>query len=118
MNTTLRKKLSRRSRIRKGIRNKITGTSEKPRLSIYRSNRDIYAQIIDDVSGVTLVYASSRVGEHTGKPVEKAVSVGKELASKALEANINQVKFDRNGYLFHGRVKALADGAREGGLQF
>lgn len=114
------KKLHRRQRIKKGIRKKVAGSPEKPRLTVYRSNREIYAQIIDDVQGFTLVSASSRNLDKTEAqtPVDQAAAVGKILAERASAKNISTVIFDRNGYLYHGRVKALADGAREGGLNF
>ena len=123
-------KLKRRQRIKMHIRTKISGTAEKPRLTIFRSNSQIYAQIIDDVRGVTLAAASSQGKSEKGAKGEKAESqdkitktqqaanVGKEIAQVALEAGINEVVFDRNGYLYHGRVKQLADAAREGGLKF
>jgi large subunit ribosomal protein L18 len=114
-------KLKRRQRIKLHIRTKITGTAERPRLTVFRSNAQIYAQIIDDERGVTLVSASS-LGKATSKDKvtksEQAASVGKKIAEAALEAGINSVTFDRNGYLFHGRVKQLADAAREAGLKF
>ncbi|MEZ4699644.1 MAG: 50S ribosomal protein L18 [Rhodothermales bacterium] len=109
----------RRSRIRLRIRKKVSGTSERPRLSVYRSNRHIYAQLIDDVAGHTLAAVSTfAAGEAMGKPVEASNQIGKMLAEKAKAAGIEAVVFDRNGYRYHGRVKALAEGAREGGLQF
>ncbi|MBC5774079.1 50S ribosomal protein L18 [Pontibacter sp. KCTC 32443] len=112
-------KVQRRSRIKKSIRRKIAGTSERPRLSVFRSNRVIYAQIIDDVAGVTLAAASSAKLDDAAKAnVETASKVGKEIASKALEKGITQVVFDRSGYLYHGKVKSLAEGAREAGLKF
>jgi len=112
-------KQSRRLRIRKGIRNKISGTTERPRLSIFKSNKGIYAQIIDDVNGHTLASASSfELGVKNNSTVEKSKDVGLELAKKATAGGIQSVVFDRNGYLYHGKVKALADGAREGGLKF
>lgn len=116
-------KIKRRLRVKRRIRNKISGTPERPRLSVFRSNKHIYAQIIDDEAGHTLVSASTRSKELAGQlegktKVEQAMLVGKLLAEKALKANISQVVFDRNGYKYHGRVKALADGAREGGLKF
>ena len=115
----LKKKKLRHDRIKQGIRKKVSGTAERPRLTIYRSNRDIYAQIINDEMGVTLLAASSKNTEATGTtPVEKAKSVGELIAGKALESNITTVVFDRNGYLYHGRVKSLAEGAREKGLNF
>lgn len=98
------------------IRNKISGTAECPRLNVFRSNTNIYAQVIDDVAGVTLVSASSQ--ELTGNKTEQAAAVGKEIAEKAKSANITNVVFDRGGYAYHGRVKALADAARENGLEF
>jgi large subunit ribosomal protein L18 len=113
-------KLSRRDRIKKGIRKRISGSSERPRLSVYRSNKGIYAQIIDDVSGKTIVSASSLSKDFaaTGNKSEQSVAVGKAVAVKAVAAGIKDVVFDRNGYLYHGRVKSLAEGAREGGLNF
>ena len=111
------KKDLRRTRIKRGIRNKISGTAQKPRLSIFRSNTSIYAQVIDDVNGVTLVSSTAKADEKVTK-IEQAKSVGKAVAVSALEKGISDVVFDRNGYLYHGRVKALADGAREGGLKF
>lgn len=103
------------------IRKTIVGTPERPRISVFRSNKEIYAQIVDDTKGVTLVSASTREKELAGlkgTKIEKAAAVGKALAKKALEAGIETVAFDRNGYLYHGRVKALAEAAREGGLKF
>lgn len=114
----------RRLRIKQTIRKKIFGTAEKPRFSVYRSLNEIYGQIIDDNAGKTLVSVSSNTKEVKGEiasaksKVDKSTVVGKVLAKKALEKNISNVVFDRNGYLYHGRVKALADGAREGGLKF
>ena len=116
-----RAKLSRRDRIKMGIRKRLSGSSARPRLSVYRSNKGIYAQIIDDVSGKTLVSASSLSKDFAAanvNKVEQSVAVGKLVAEKALAAGIKDVVFDRNGYLYHGRVKSLADGAREGGLKF
>ena len=110
-----------RSRVRTKIRGKISGTSERPRLSVFRSNKQIYAQIIDDAEGKTLTSASSidkDIASKTVNKVEQAKLVGQLLAEKAKEAEVETVVFDRGGYLFHGRVKALADGAREGGLKF
>jgi len=113
-------KLSRRDRIKKGIRKRLSGSSERPRLSVYRSNKGIYAQVIDDITGKTLVSASSLSKEFatTGSKSDQSVAVGKLVAEKAIAAGIKQVVFDRNGYLYHGRVKSLAEGAREGGLIF
>ena len=114
----------RRDKIKASIRKKITGTAERPRLSVYRSLGNIYGQIIDDIAGRTLVEASSVSKEVKAELTaaktkkDKSVIVGKILAKKALEKNIKNVVFDRNGLLYHGRVKALADGAREGGLKF
>jgi large subunit ribosomal protein L18 len=115
-------KTERRQRIRYRIRKRISGSSEKPRMSVFRSNKNISAQIIDDVKGQTLVSASSREKEISEvkviKKTEQAALVGKLIAKKSLEKGINQVLFDRSGYLYHGRVKSLADAAREGGLKF
>lgn len=111
-------KTERRKRIQLRIRKKISGTAERPRISVFRSNSQIYAQIIDDASGKTLVSASSVELKSKGKKTEVASQVGKSLAEKAKGAGLTNVVFDRSGYLFHGRVKALADGAREGGLNF
>ena len=112
------KKQLRRNSIRTRIRRTIKGTSECPRLSVFRSNKQIYAQLIDDVKGVTLASTSSAHIDAKGKKAELAKEVGKAIAVKANEAGIKAVVFDRGGYLYHGRVKALAEGAREGGLQF
>lgn len=114
-------KVLRRQKIRYRIRKKSAGTNEKPRLSVFRSNNEIYAQIIDDVSGKTLTAASSKDKDISAQKVnktEKSKLVGATIARKATELGISQVVFDRSGYLYHGRVKAIADGAREGGLQF
>ena len=113
-------KESRRAKIRKKIRSKISGTAERPRLSIYRSNADIYVQLIDDVKGVTVLAASSRDKDfkRTGNKVEQSKAVGIEIARKAIEKGFTTVVFDRGGYLYHGRVQSLAEGAREGGLKF
>lgn len=110
----------RRRRIHNRVRKKITGTASRPRLSVYRSNKSIYAQIIDDLTGRTVVSASSLEDAvvKTVNKSEQAKSVGKILAERATQANISTVVFDRGGYLYHGRVKALADGAREAGLSF
>ena len=109
-------KIARRQRIRYRIRRKVTGTAERPRLSVFRSNKAIYAQVIDDLAGHTLAAADSKgLG---GTKTEKAIAVGKLIAERATAAGVSGVVFDRSGYLYHGRVKALADGAREGGLQF
>ena len=113
-------KLKRRVRIKKGIRSKISGTSVKPRLAVFRSNKEIYAQLIDDTTGKTLVAASSRdkgLEAQENKQLT-ATAVGKSVAEKAIAAGISVVKFDRGGYLYHGRIKSLAEGAREGGLKF
>lgn len=111
-------KLKRRARIKRGIRNKISGTNTIPRVSVFRSNRGIYGQIIDDLKGVTLAAASSIELNQSSSTVETSKEVGKKLAEKAKEAGISAVVFDRNGYPYHGRVKAFAEGAREGGLKF
>ena len=113
-------KANRRARIKKRIRKNISGTTTKPRLTVFRSNKQIYAQVIDDIKGVTLVSAASLKDESAQKvsKLEQAKLIGKQIAQKATEAGIVEVVFDRNGYLFHGRVKALADSARESGLKF
>ena len=114
-------KVLRRQKIRHGIRKKISGNGQKPRLSVFRSNSDIYVQLIDDDKSLTLASASSRdkdiVAQKTSK-VEKSKLVGAAIARKATELGLKDVTFDRGGYLYHGRVKAVADGAREGGLKF
>lgn len=111
--------LEKRERIKRRIKKKVHGTSDRPRLSVFRSNKEIYAQIIDDEKGVTLASASSLVKDFPkGTKSEKAKEVGVRVAKKASEVGIDKVVFDRNGYIYHGRVKALADGAREGGLNF
>ena len=112
------KKEQRRLRIKRSIRKKVTGTQSRPRLSVFRSNKRIYAQIIDDVDGKTLANASSLDVEGGKNNTESANAVGKLLAEKASANGVSSVIFDRNGYLYHGRVKALAEGAREGGLKF
>lgn len=112
-------KSERRQRIKFRIRKVVSGTPAQPRLAVFRSNKEIYAQIIDDVNGVTLVAASSREkGIDKGTNIEIAASVGKLVAEKAVKAGISTVCFDRGGYLYHGRVKSLAEGAREAGLKF
>ena len=110
-------KIARRNKIKTRIRGKITGTPERPRMSVFRSNKGIYVQIIDDIAGTTLVAASSK-GLEGGTKKEVAAKVGADIAKKAMDKGITQVVFDRNGYLFHGRVKSLADAAREAGLKF
>ena len=114
-------KLERRIRIKRRVRKTVSGTAERPRMSVYRSNKEIYAQLIDDLSGKTLISSSSRdkgVADSKLPKIEQAKMVGKALAEKAAKEGITAVSFDRNGYLYHGRVKAIADGAREGGLNF
>ncbi len=111
----------RRKRIKMRIRKVVKGTPEQPRLTVFRSNKEIYAQIIDDTVGNTLVAASSKAIVESDKKVtksEQAGMVGKLVAEKAIEAGINNVVFDRNGYLYHGRVKSLAEAARQAGLKF
>ncbi len=110
----------RRQRIKLRLRKKIKGTDATPRLSVFRSNRDIYAQIINDATGTTMVATSSRDKDFStkGTKTEVATAVGKTIAAKAIAAGITTVVYDRNGYLYHGRVKALAEAAREGGLKF
>ncbi len=111
-------KLKRRKRIHSRVRKKIKGTAEKPRLNVYRSNRFIYAQLINDTDGTTLANASSfeAAVANDGSKSDQAKAVGKLIAERAKAAGIDQVLFDRGGYLYHGRVKSLAEGAREGGL--
>lgn len=113
-------KETRRAKIKRRIRKNVSGTSAMPRLSVFRSNKQIYAQIIDDSTGTTLVSASSYNNKEAakGNKIDQASVVGKEVAEKAIKAGIDTVVFDRNGYLYHGRVKSLADSAREGGLKF
>ena len=111
------KKEQRRLKIKFRIRKSVNGTAERPRLSVFRSNKQIYAQVINDLTGTTLVSASSLGLEKLAKS-EQAQKVGALLAEKAKAAGVEKVVFDRNGYLYHGRVKALADAAREGGLKF
>lgn len=117
----IRDKVFKRNKIKARVRGKVSGTATLPRLSVFRSNKQIYAQLIDDKGGRTLVAASSRIDaieKAEGNKVEKAFKVGQELAAKAVAAGITEVVFDRNGYLYHGRVQRLAEGAREGGLKF
>ncbi len=114
-------KTERRQRIKNRIRKVVSGTESKPRLAVFRSNKEIYAQIIDDVTGKTLASASSRdkdISSAKGTKTEKAALVGKSVAEKAKKAGVETIAFDRGGYLYHGRVKSLADGAREAGLKF
>ena len=116
--STTKAKAQRRLRIKRGVRRKISGTSERPRLSVYKSNKNIYAQLIDDLAGNTLAQASSReLGDYNNATLEVSKDVGKKLAERATANGISAVVFDRNGYIYHGKVKALADGAREGGLK-
>ncbi len=110
-------KTDRRNKIKARIRGRISGTPERPRLCVFRSNKQIYAQVIDDIAGNTLVSASSK-GITEGNKSEIAAKVGEAVAKKAIEAGITTVVFDRNGFLFHGRVKSLDDGARKCGLKF
>lgn len=114
------KKSTRRKTIRMRIRKRISGTASCPRLSVFRSNKQIYAQVIDDLSGRTLVSASSReiTSIEKANKLSQAEQVGKLIAEKATAAGVSEVKFDRGGYLYHGRVKSLADAARNGGLKF
>ena len=111
-------KIARRLKIKASIRTKISGTAERPRLTVFRSNSQIYAQVIDDTKGVTLASASSLGIKDKMTKSEKAALVGKAIAEAAKKAGVNEVVFDRNGYLYHGRVQSLADAAREAGLQF
>ena len=114
-------KSERRLRIRRRIRKVVTGTAQKPRLSVFRSNKEIYAQLINDVTGETIAAASSRdkdLSTAKGTKTEVATLVGKSIGEKALKAGVSNITFDRGGYLYHGRVKSLAEGAREAGLKF
>ncbi len=111
------KKVERRLKIKFRIRKRVNGTAERPRLSVFRSNKQIYAQVINDLTGCTLASASS-LGLEAMPKKEQAAKVGEMVAKKAIEAGISKVVFDRNGYLYHGRVKELADAARNGGLIF
>ena len=114
-------KTERRSRIKNRIRKVVSGTEARPRLSVFRSNKEIYAQIVDDVTGKTISASSSRdkdVSSAKGTKTEIAALVGKSVAEKALKAGVSTISFDRGGYLYHGRVKSLAEGAREAGLKF
>ncbi|HET9052575.1 MAG TPA: 50S ribosomal protein L18 [Cyclobacteriaceae bacterium] len=109
----------RRKRIKAGIRKRLSGTTDRPRLSVFRSNKGIYAQVIDDLKGVTLASASTtELGDKAALNIENSKNVGKKLAEKAIAAGIQTIVFDRNGYLYHGNIKAFAEGAREGGLKF
>jgi large subunit ribosomal protein L18 len=110
-----------RAKIKARIRSRISGTAERPRMSVFRSNKEIYVQLVDDLSGSTLVAASSKekgLADEKGPKIDVSKKVGKLIAERAKEAGVTTVVFDRNGYLYHGRVKALAEGAREEGLQF
>ncbi len=114
-------KNQRRTRIKNRIRKVVSGTEARPRLAVFRSNKEIYAQIVDDVTGNTISAASSRdkdIVAAKGNKSEVATLVGKAIAEKALKAGVDTITFDRGGYLYHGRVKSLADGAREAGLKF
>ncbi|TYB73859.1 50S ribosomal protein L18 [Bizionia gelidisalsuginis] len=114
-------KNERRIRIKNRIRKIVSGTESKPRLSVFRSNKEIYAQLVDDVTGKTISAASSRdkdISAATGGKADIATLVGKSVAEKALKAGVETIAFDRGGYLYHGRVKSLAEGAREAGLKF
>jgi large subunit ribosomal protein L18 len=114
-------KQGRRNRLRFRIRKTVSGTDQRPRLAVFRSNKEIYAQLIDDVSGKTITAASSRdkdIDVSEVNKVEAAKLVGKAIAERAVKAGVETVSFDRGGYLYHGRVKSLAEGAREGGLKF
>ncbi|MDD6228265.1 MAG: 50S ribosomal protein L18 [Bacteroidales bacterium] len=110
-------KIARRNKIKTRIRGKVSGTAERPRMTVFRSNKAIYVQLVDDLKGETLAAASSK-GITEGTKVEIAAKVGEQIAAKALAKQITEVVFDRNGYLYHGRVKSLADAARKGGLKF
>ena len=114
-------KNQRRLRIKSRIRKVVSGTGSKPRLAVFRSNKEIYAQLVDDVTGITISAASSRdkdISSAKGTKTEVAALVGKAVAERALKAGVETISFDRGGYQYHGRVKSLADGAREAGLKF
>ena len=114
-------KTERRLRIKNRIRKVVSGTEARPRLTVFRSNKEIYAQIVDDVTGKTISAASSRdkdISSAKGTKTEIAELVGKSVGEKAIKAGVNNISFDRGGYLYHGRVKSLAEGAREAGLKF
>ena len=114
-------KTERRSRIKFRVRKTVSGSEQRPRLAVFRSNKEIYAQLIDDVNGKTLAAASSRdkdIETAGASKVDTAKLVGKAIAEKAIKAGIETISFDRGGYLYHGRIKSLAEGAREGGLKF
>lgn len=113
-------KINRRAKIKRRIRKKVSGSSSTPRLTVFRSNKQIYAQLVDDLTGTTLASASSFKNKSVEKvnKTEQAGIIGKEIADKAKKVGIENVVFDRNGYLYHGRVKSLANSAREAGLKF
>ena len=111
-------KVQRRLKIKKGIRGKISGSAQRPRMTVFRSNKQIYVQLVDDLTGTTLAAVSSLKLEDKAPKKELAAKVGEVVAKKAQEAGITEVVFDRNGYLYHGRIKELADAARKGGLKF
>ena len=111
------KKVERRIKIKYRVRKRVTGTAERPRMSVFRSNKQIYVQVINDLTGTTVVSASS-LGIESMPKMEQAAKVGELVAKKTVEAGISSVVFDRNGYLYHGRVKEVADAARKGGLKF
>ena len=114
-------KTDRRERLRFRIRKTVSGTTSRPRLAVFRSNKEIYAQIIDDVNGVTITAASTRdkeIDASKSNKIDAAKLVGKAIAEKAIKAGVENITFDRGGYLYHGRIKSLAEGAREGGLKF
>lgn len=111
-------KIERRKKIKYRVRSKVSGTSSRPRMCVFRSNKQIYVQLIDDITGTTLLSASSLGMDEKITKKEQAAKVGELVAQKALDANITSVVFDRNGYLYHGRVKEVAEAARKGGLKF
>jgi large subunit ribosomal protein L18 len=112
-------KLGRRDRIKLSVRKKISGTGVRPRLSVFRSNTTVSAQLIDDIKGITLVAISTKeLGEKATNSIENCKGAGKKIAEKAIAAGVSEIVFDRNGYLYHGKIKAFAEGAREGGLKF
>ena len=112
------KNRERRERIKLGIRKKVSGTTSRPRLSVFKSNTGIYAQVIDDIKGVTVASASTVELGKKAVNIENSKNVGKKIAEKAIASGVQEIVFDRNGYLYHGNIKAFAEGAREGGLKF
>ena len=118
METKQQRKGTSRLKRHRRVRKKVVGTAQRPRLAVYRSNRHIYAQVIDDAAGRTVAAASTLTAKDGGDPKEQAKAVGKAVATAAKSAGVTEVTFDRGGFMYHGRIQAVADGAREGGLEF